>query len=158
MEEQASPCRIPVVDDHAFIREGTRTALAAVDGLGVVLYEMLAGEVPYDAETPIGVAMKHVNEPLRPPKHSNGGIPEALDALTVRFLAKDPSDRPSDADAVVRELERLGRGDPLTAAPSAEGPTVPLERTVPPPTRPGGQDLMGRLRARQPTRRLAPPL
>jgi len=146
------------VDDHAFIREGTRTALAAVDGLGVVLYEMLAGEVPYDAETPIGVAMKHVNEPLRPPKHSNGGIPEALDALTVRFLAKDPSDRPSDADAVVRELERLGRGDPLTAAPSAEGPTVPLERTVPPPTRPGGQDLMGRLRARQPTRRLAPPL
>jgi len=37
VEEQASPCRIPVVDDHAFIREGTRTALAAVDGLGVVV-------------------------------------------------------------------------------------------------------------------------
>ena len=37
MEEQASPCRIPVVDDHAFIREGTRTALAAVDGLGVIV-------------------------------------------------------------------------------------------------------------------------
>lgn len=36
MEEQASPCRIPIVDDHAFIREGTRTALAAVDGLGMV--------------------------------------------------------------------------------------------------------------------------
>jgi len=37
VEEQASPCRIPVVDDHAFIREGTRTALAAVDGLGVIV-------------------------------------------------------------------------------------------------------------------------
>src|SRR5215211_8273721 len=55
--------------------------------LGVVLYEMLTGELPYTAESPVAVSMKHLNEPLRPPKELNPEIPEDLNALVSKLMA-----------------------------------------------------------------------
>ena len=92
--------------------------------LGVVLYEMLTGELPYDADSAIAVCMKHVTEPLRPPGQLNPSIPEEMDALVVRLLAKDPSDRYASAAELLSDLERVRDG--FLPALAAEETTQPL--------------------------------
>jgi serine/threonine protein kinase len=78
--------------------------------LGVVLYEMLTGEPPYDADSPLGVAMKHVSGHLRPPQEVNPSIPARINAVTMRLLAKDPEDRYPDAASLLEDLERVEKG------------------------------------------------
>jgi eukaryotic-like serine/threonine-protein kinase len=75
--------------------------------LGVVLYEMLTGTLPYDAETSLGIAMKHVNGHLTPPREINPEVTEGINAVTVRLLAKNPGDRYADADELIEDLERV---------------------------------------------------
>jgi eukaryotic-like serine/threonine-protein kinase len=83
--------------------------------LGVVLYEALTGELPYTADNPIAVSMKHVNEPLRPPIELNPRIPKGMNALVTKLLAKDPEDRYADADELADDLWRVNRGlEPVT--------------------------------------------
>jgi serine/threonine-protein kinase len=102
--------------------------------LGVVLYEMLTGELPYDAESPVAQAMKHVNEPPRSPREVNPDVPEALEALTVNLLAKNPEDRYTGAAGLIDDLERVRSG--LTpAAPEKKTEQV----TASLPLSPGGQ-------------------
>src|SRR5918994_979701 len=84
--------------------------------LGVVLYEALTGELPYTADNPIAVSMKHVNEPLRPPIELNPRIPRGMNALVTKLLAKDPEDRYADADELADDLWRVNRGlEPVAA-------------------------------------------
>ena len=78
--------------------------------LGVVLYEALTGELPYTADNPIAVSMKHVNEPLRPPIELNPRIPRGMNAIVTKLLAKDPEDRYADADELADDLRRVNRG------------------------------------------------
>ncbi|CAN5752011.1 hypothetical protein BH20ACT12_BH20ACT12_02010 [soil metagenome] len=73
--------------------------------LGVVLYEMLTGELPYTADNSIAVCMKHVTEPLRPPRELNPAIPEEMNALVVKLLAKDPAERYGSAGELLADLE-----------------------------------------------------
>jgi serine/threonine protein kinase/class 3 adenylate cyclase len=88
--------------------------------LGVVLYEMLTGRVPHDAETPIGIAMKHVSGQLHPPKEVNPDVPEGINAVTTRLLAREPENRYQSADELVEDLERIERGEsPVKAALTA---------------------------------------
>jgi serine/threonine protein kinase len=84
--------------------------------LGVVLYEMLTGELPYDAETPAGVVMKHVGGLSRSARDANPDVPEELDAVTARLLSRDPEERYAEASALVEDLERAREGLPLDAA------------------------------------------
>ena len=86
--------------------------------LGVVLYEMLTGNTPFEAETPVGVAMRHVHEAPRPAKEMNPGVPEGMDALVMRLLAKKPEDRYGSVFELVRDLRRAEKGLP----PSFVGP------------------------------------
>ncbi len=108
--------------------------------LGVVLYEMLTGGLPYDAETSIGIAMKHVNGHLVPPGEVNPEVPEGINAITVRLLAKNPEDRYADANELIRDLERVLDGlKPFamskTQVMNRVAPTSPAQtRVVPPPT------------------------
>jgi beta-lactam-binding protein with PASTA domain/tRNA A-37 threonylcarbamoyl transferase component Bud32 len=84
--------------------------------LGVVLYEMLTGTLPYDAETSIGIAMKHVNGHLIPPRELNPEVPEGINAVTTKLLAKSPEERYADADELIEDLERVLEGLEPTAS------------------------------------------
>jgi serine/threonine protein kinase len=87
--------------------------------LGVVLYEALTGELPFTADNPIAVSMKHVTEPLRPPRDIDPTIPEGMNALVTKLMAKDPEDRYASADELSDDLMRVGRG--LRSAAVGEG-------------------------------------
>ncbi len=100
--------------------------------LGVVLYEMLTGELPHNAETPMGVLMKHVSGQLRLPKEANPDVPEGINAVTVRLLARDPKDRYQDAAELIDDLERVQRGGPPgLPAQQAAGYVQPLPPAQP---------------------------
>ena len=110
--------------------------------LGVVLYEMLTGEVPFEADSAVGVAMKHVSEPPRPPSEKNPAVPEALDAVTMKLLEKRPEDRYPGAAELVADLSRVGEGLPpaFASAPSASkgAPETEQTRLIAGPGAPGG--------------------
>jgi serine/threonine protein kinase len=74
---------------------------------GIMLYEMLTGRVPFDAETPIAVLTKHVYDPPPPPRSLNPRLPEAVDAAVIRAIAKDPAARYQTAEDMADELDRL---------------------------------------------------
>ena len=78
--------------------------------LGVVLYEMLTGELPYRAEDPIATAMQHLNRPPPHPRDANPAVPEELDAMTAKLLAKDPADRYASAAELADDLSRIRDG------------------------------------------------
>ena len=111
--------------------------------LGVVLYEMLTGELPYQADDPIATAMKHLNEPLPHPAKVNPEVPEELDALVVKLLAKEPEDRYASAATLAEDLRRVRNGLPPLAAGFSEGKTIPTQeeaggmRPAPPIVAPG---------------------
>jgi eukaryotic-like serine/threonine-protein kinase len=90
--------------------------------LGVVLYEMLTGRVPFDAETPMAMLTKHVYEPPPPPRSINPALSPVLEAMLLRALAKDPSQRYQSATEMLAELERvaasLGRTRPSSQVTS----------------------------------------
>ena len=83
--------------------------------LGVLLYEMLTGELPYRGEDPIATAMKRLDEEPPHPRATNPNVPEALDALVVRLLARDPADRHASAASLAGDLRRLRDGLPSLA-------------------------------------------
>lgn len=90
--------------------------------LGVVLYEMLTGVVPHDAETQVGIAMKHVSGRLLAPGDVNPDVPEGLDAVVARLLARDPEGRYRDAAELIEDLERVQRGEsPAVVAAQRQG-------------------------------------
>jgi eukaryotic-like serine/threonine-protein kinase len=73
--------------------------------IGVILWELLVGRVPFDAESAVTIALKHVSEPPVPPAELVPGIPAALEAVVMRALAKDPADRYQDADEFIADLQ-----------------------------------------------------
>jgi serine/threonine-protein kinase len=94
--------------------------------LGVVLYEMLTGEQPYRADDPIATAMKHLDEPPRHPRDANPAVPQELDALVVKLLAKRPGDRYASAAILAEDLRRVRDGLPPLAAGQGVGTTAQL--------------------------------
>ena len=102
--------------------------------LGVILYEMLTGGLPFTADNSIAVCMKHVNEPPRPPKLLNPDIPEGMNALVLMLLAKHPADRYGSAMELLADLERVRDGLPPTLAlqattqPLGQAPHAALRR------------------------------
>jgi beta-lactam-binding protein with PASTA domain len=78
--------------------------------VGVVLYELLTGEVPFTGDTPVESAMKHLSQAPRRPSELRPEVPRDMDAITLRALAKDPEDRYASAEEMDAELARVARG------------------------------------------------
>ncbi|MDO5714258.1 MAG: Stk1 family PASTA domain-containing Ser/Thr kinase [Tissierellia bacterium] len=75
--------------------------------MGIVLYEMLTGDVPYDAENPISVALMHIQNPLPPPSSINPIITPSLDYLVDKMTKKDSKDRYSNVDEIIKNIKDL---------------------------------------------------
>ena len=102
-----------------------------VYSLGVVLYEMLTGRVPYEAETPMAVVVKHITSPLPLPRSTNPSIPEPVELIILKALAKDPNDRYGSAGNLAVALETaLTPSEPKEVAPA---PPPPAPRAQPAP-------------------------
>ncbi len=104
---------------------------------GCLLYELLVGRPPFIGDSPVSVAYQHVREAPVPPSHLDPEITPAMDAITLKALAKDPADRYQTASAMRADITRLLAGQEVTArAPIAPIP-VPVGATALAPTSPG---------------------
>ena len=82
--------------------------------LGVILYEMVTGRVPFEGETPLGIAMKHKSETPKDPREFNAQIPEDLSRMILGCLEKNKEKRYQNAGEVRSELENIEKGIPTT--------------------------------------------
>ena len=90
--------------EHA--RGGFTDEKSDLYSLGVVMYEMLTGKVPFDADTPVSVALKHMQEEPKPPIEVNPNIPSAVNDIIMKALRKDVNLRYQNATAMLLELKR----------------------------------------------------
>jgi len=92
---------------------------------GVVLYELLTGNVPFTGETPVEIAMKHLSEVPEPPSDHRPEVPDDLDLVVLRALAKEPVDRYASAAAMDADLETVAHGGHVPAE-TADAATMVL--------------------------------
>jgi len=115
--------------------------------IAVVLYEMLTGRVPFDAESAVTIALKHVSEAPPPPSAINPRVPPELEQVVMWALNKNPVDRPANADQFINALEQAkaaiqsGEGGQRTAsiaalAGVAAGRYAAASAVTPPPRAP----------------------
>ena len=90
--------------EHA--RGGFTDAKSDLYSLGVVMYEMLTGRVPFDADTPVSIALKHMQEEPKTAKEMNPNIPSAINDIITKALKKDTNLRYQSATAMVLDLKR----------------------------------------------------
>jgi eukaryotic-like serine/threonine-protein kinase len=103
--------------------------------VGVILYELLTGVVPFEGETAVAIAFKQVAAQARPPSELNPALPASLDAVVLRALAKDPGMRYADADEFLAALGREREALPAASRAAAAAVLVggPPPRAPEPP-------------------------
>lgn len=113
--------------------------------LGVVLYELTVGRVPYSADTPFAIIHDHIYTPLPPPRAANPNVPESIERVLLKALAKERTDRYADVADMVTAYKRatipfvaqlLDRDQtPNIALPRSTRPIAPTDQTPPAETR-----------------------
>ncbi len=104
--------------------------------VGVILYELVTGRVPFSAETPVALIFKHINDPLPPPRQIDPGISEAVEKVILKAMAKEPADRYATAGEMTRALQAaLETGVLATPGPETDRtvilPDTPLSPAMP---------------------------
>jgi len=87
------------------VTEGRADPRTDVYSAGIVLFEMLTGRVPYDGDRPAEVAWQHVDQDVPPPSTFVAGLPAMVDELVIRATRRDPAARPTDAGALLGEVQ-----------------------------------------------------
>ncbi len=103
--------------------------------LGVVFYEMLTGQVPYDADSTLAVLAQHANAPIPDPRAVRPDLPPEVTGIVQRAMAKDPQHRYLNMNALMTDLDALGTRDGETLIVSAASAAAP-SRGVTPPAKP----------------------
>jgi hypothetical protein len=102
---------------------------ADIYSLGVILYELLTGRPPFQAKTPLAVVMMHVRDPLPLPRTIDPNIPEALERVVVKAMAKDPRDRYQTAGEMAEALQQaLKMAPPGAVVAFGASDTAPLDK------------------------------
>ena len=101
---------------------------ADIYALGIILYEMLTGKQPYEADTPMAVAIKHITDPVPQIRIANPKLPEGMDTIIQKAMAKDKNVRFSSAVEMTNALREVARGDPtklqIKAPPTIQGTVI----------------------------------
>lgn len=109
--------------------------------LGIILYEMVTGRVPFLADTPLAVILKHISDPLPPPSILKADIPDSIERVILKALAKEPDDRFATAaeflsawKRALEERETVRRPPEAIPAPAARAGTIaPAPKAAPAP-------------------------
>ncbi len=153
------------------------TPQSDVYSLGVVVYEMLGKHLPFTGDSPMAVALQHIQQPPPPLRQWNPQVPPSLERIVLGALAKDPRQRPASARAFASSLReyRTARGQETMAVPVAPRPTppaqpqatIPVQRVQAPPPVQRGRGTTEPMaavpppiqppRARRPAPAVAPP-
>jgi beta-lactam-binding protein with PASTA domain/predicted Ser/Thr protein kinase len=109
------------------------TAASDLYSVGVILYELLTGVVPFEGESAVAIAFKQVAAEPYPPSAINPALPQSLDAVVLRALAKDPAQRYASAEELIAALEVERQALPaLSGAATAVVPAAQLQHAQPP--------------------------
>ena len=106
--------------------------------LGVVMYEMLTGRTPYDGETPVSVAIQHINGGATPPSELVEGIPRGIEQITMHAMEVNPDDRYASATEMLHDMEEFRKNPGMTflyfggVAPQAPVQQRPVQRPAAP--------------------------
>lgn len=97
--------------------------------LGIVLYEMLTGKVPFDGDNPISIALMHINDPMTPPSRLVSGIPPQLEKVVMKATDKYQNNRYSTADEMIKDLDNIEfitkvMGNKIFVDDSVQNPSV----------------------------------
>jgi serine/threonine-protein kinase len=102
---------------------GYAEAASDLYALGVVMYEMATGQLPFTGDNPVTIAMRHLNEAPTPPRALAPDVPESIERIILRALAKRPEQRYLTAAAFLEDIYRVQRGESVAPPP----PFLPLD-------------------------------
>ncbi len=98
--------------------------------VGVMLYEMLTGQKPFDADTPVGVALKQISEQPPAPRDLHAEIPEGLETITLKAMEKDPMHRYQTSEAMLEDIEQFKKDPSIDFSYKYLGAAAPVVATV----------------------------